>query len=208
MVDSRVILTGFKEWGAVIRALEEGDQICIIRKGKRKEDIFDLSQRRFWLVPTYDHQDEGSLQPPYREYLEDSEEQVAEAGPGKVTVRCWVQAKTVIKITKNQRLNWVTDHTIYSPRCLQTRFQLQPGEALHMLVVRAYQLGDSRILDEPEGYDGCTAQGGDRWVELRQRIPLTPDNPALSDEEFEERLNTLREKFIREDEQQPDPMLF
>lgn len=208
MVDSRVILTGFKEWGAVIRALEEGDQTCIIRKGKRKEEIFDLSQRRFWLVPSYQHQNEESIQPPYRKYLEDCEEQLADAGPGKVTVQCWVQAKTVIKITKNQRLNWVTDHTIYSPRCLQARFQLQPGEALHMLVVRAYQLGDPRILDEPEGYEDCTAQGGDQWVDLRQRIPLTPDNPALSDEEFEERLNTLREKFIREDEQQPDPMMF
>jgi hypothetical protein len=208
MVDSRVVLTGFKEWGAVIRALEEGDQTCIIRKGKRKEDIFDLSTRRFWLIPSYSHQDEESIQPFYRDYLDESEEQHAEAGPENVHVQCWVQAKTVIKITKNQRLNWVTDHTVYSPRCLQNRFQLQPGEALHMLVVRAYKLGDPRILEQPEGYEDCTAMGGDQWVDLKQRIPLIPDNPALSDEEFEQRLSTLREKFIREDEQQPEPMLF
>jgi hypothetical protein len=208
MVDSRIVLTAFKEWGAVIRALEEGDQTCIIRKGPRKEDIFDLSNRRFWLVPNYQHQTEEYIQPIYRDYLEDCEEQLADAGPDKVHVQCWVQAKTVIKITKNQRMNWLTDHTIYSPRCFQHRFQLQPGEALHMLVVRAYQLDDPRILEQPEGYSDCTDQGGSRWLELRQRIPLNPDNPALSDDEFEDRLNTLREKFIRDDERQPEPILF
>ncbi|MFB6345629.1 MAG: DUF1802 family protein [bacterium] len=208
MVDQRVVLLGFKEWGAVIRALEEGDQTCIIRKGPKKEDQFDLSNRRFWLVPTYSHQKEDYIQPFYRDYLTESEEQQAEAGEDKVHVQCWVQAKTVIKITKNQRLNWVTDHTIYSPRCLQERFQLQPNEALHMLVVRAYQLSDPRRLDAPDGYDECTAQGGESYVQLKQRIPLTRDNPAISDEEFEERKTALKEKFIREDEQQPDPLLF
>ncbi len=208
MVDSRVVLTGFKEWGAVIRALEDGDQACIIRKGKRNEDVFDLSKRRFWLVPSYDHQSEDYIQPFYRDYLEESQEQKTDAGPEKVHVQCWVQARTVIKITRNQRLNWVTDHTIYSPRCLQNRFQLQPGEALHMLVVRAYKLDDPRILEKPDGYEDCTAQGGEAWVDLKQRIPLIPDNPALTEEEFQDRVNTLREKFIREDEQQPEPMLF
>lgn len=208
MVDQRVVLTGFKEWGAVIRALEEGDQTCIIRKGPKKEDVFDLSKRRFWLVPTYSHQKEDYVQPIYRDYLEESEENRAEAGEDRVHVQCWVQAKTVIKITKNQRLNWVTDHTIYSPRCLQERFQLQPGEALHMLIVRAYKLSNSRLLDTPDGLEECTAQGGDQWVELKQRIPLSTDNPAVSEEEFEDRKENLRDKFILEDEQQPEPLLF
>lgn len=208
MVDPRIVLGAFKEWGAVIRALEEGDQTCIIRKGKKKEDIFDLSVRRFWLVPTYSHQREEYIQPIYREYLEDSKQQQEEAGENRVAVRCWVQARTIIKITKNQRLNWLTDHTIYSPRCFQERFQLQPVEALHMLVVRAYSLSDSRLLNQPESYGDCTGRGGDRLVKLRQRIPLTADNPALSEEEFEDRLATLREKFIRKDEQQPEPILF
>jgi hypothetical protein len=77
-----------------------------------------------------------------------------------------------------------------------------------MLVVRAYQLDDPRILEKPEGYDECTAQGGDRWLQLRQRIPLSPDNPGVPDEEFEDRLQALKDKFIRDDEQQPEPLLF
>ncbi len=208
MVDSRIVLTAFKEWGAVIRALEEGPQTCIIRKGPRQGDVFDLSTRRFWLVPSYQHQKEEYIQPFYRDYLEDSHEQLAEAGPDHVHVQCWVQAKTVIKITRNQRLNWLTDHTVYSPRCFQERYQLQPGEALHMLAVRAYKLEDARRLERPEGYTECTRSGGSRWVELRQRIPLSSNNPVLSEDEFEERLDTLREKYIREDEQQPEPLLF
>lgn len=208
MVDPRVVLTSFKEWGAVIKGLEEGDQTCIIRRGKKKEDIFDLSVRRFWLVPSYSHQKEDYIQPMYRDYLEECDQDQGEAGKGKILVQSWAEAKTVIKITKNQRLNWLTDHTIYSPRCYQERFQLQPNEALHMLIVRAYKLDDPRILDEPDGYEDCTATGGPRWIDLRQRIPLNPDNPAIPDDDFEERKQALRDRFIREDEQQPDPILF
>lgn len=208
MVDPRIVLTGFKEWAAVIRGIEEGDQICLIRKGHKDEDIFDLSKRRFWLVPNYRHQTEDSIQPFYRDYLEETQEHQEEAGQNRIHIQGWVASKSIIKITKNQRLNWLTDYTIYSPRCLQERFQLKPNEALHTLLVRGYKLSEPRILQAPDGVEECTDSDGDRWIDLNQRIPMAPDNPALPDDEFEETMNDFKEQFIREGEDQPAPMLF
>lgn len=208
MVDPRIVLTGFKEWAAVNRGIEEGDQLCLIRKGKKNEEIFDISRRRFWLVPTYRHQKEEYIQPFYREYLEETQEHQEETGDEYVHVQGWVQSKSVIKILKNERLNWLTDYTVYSPRCLQERFQLQPNEALHALIVRGYKLNEPRILEAPEGVRDCTAQDGERWVELQQRIPMAPDNPAIPDDEFDEKMQEFKDRFIREGDDQPEPLLF
>lgn len=208
MVDPRIVLTGFKEWGAVIRGVEDGEQLCLLRLASKNEDVFELSNRRFWLIPTYDHQKEEYIQPIYRDHLDESQEQRGEAGNNRVYVSCWVESKSVIKITKNERLNWVTDYTVYSPRCLQHRFQTQPGEAIHMLIVRAYKLSEPRFLQSMPEYSECTAQDGSHWVDLQQRIPLTKDNPAVSDEEFESQKNEIKERFIREGDDQPEPLLF
>ena len=49
-----------KEWAAVCRALEEGRQSVLLRKGGIIEETrdFALVERRFLLFPTYEHQDE------------------------------------------------------------------------------------------------------------------------------------------------------
>lgn len=208
MVDPRIVLTGLKEWSAVIRGLENGDQICLIRKGPRDENPFDLTHRRFWLIPTYRHQSEETLQPIYRDYLEETEAEREEHREDQIRLQSWVEARALISIRKMERLNWLTDYTVYSPRCLQTRFQFQAGECLHLLIVRAYSLPDPRHLEKLPEYETCTRRGGDRWVELRQRIPLQTDNPALSDEAFEERKEALRDRFVREGDARPRPLLF
>lgn len=208
MADSRVVLTAYKEWAAVIRGLEEGDQICLLRKGPLREPRFSLERRRFWLLPTYAHQEEEKIQPPYRKYLDETAEHQAEAGEDHVRVNSWFQARTLITIRKNQRLNWLTDHTIYSPRCFQHRFQVGPAQAIHLLVGRAYTLSEPRFLQKQPDYSSCSAQDGSIWTELRQRIPMEAGNPAVSQQEFETRKEELRDRFVRQDDRQPDPLLF
>lgn len=208
MVDPRIVLTGFKEWSSVIRGLETGDQACLIRRAPRDESPFDLSRRRFWLVPTYSHQSEEALQPVYREHLEDTEAQREEHGEDRVRIQSWVDVKALMRIRKMERLNRLTEHTIYSPRCLQNRFQFQAGECLYLLVVRTYSLPDPRLLEKRPEYATCTRTGGDRWVQIQQRIPLQTNNPALTDEEFEAEKQALKEQFVRQDEEGPKPLLF
>lgn len=209
MADPRVTLTAFKEWAAVIRGLEQGDQICLIRLGKKDDKRFPMDRRRFWLLPTYRHQTEDSIQPLYRDYVSETEQEREEHGEDHVRLGSWAEAKTLLKIEKNERLNWLTDYVAYSPRCLQNRFQTQPNEAVHLLVVRVYNLPDPRILDAKPEYRSCSDSNPENaWAKLQQRIPLQSKNPAVGEAEFEKRKEEIKERFIREGDGKPDPMMF
>ncbi len=233
MTNSRITLTGFKEWAAVIRALEEGDQICLIRKGSKENRRFDLQQRRFWLVPSYTHQSEEMLQPPFRKYIEETEQHRERLGKNQVRINSWAESRFLMTINKMERLNWLTDHTVYSPQCFQERFQYRPGQVLYLLVIRVYNLSEPRFLtlastngelgeEEKQQlerehernrrgmlkyFQTDTGERSD-WVQLQQRIPLAADNPAVADADFEQRKQTLKQRFVREDEDQPEPWLF
>src|SRR5438477_13108634 len=58
-----------KEWAVVCRALQDGTQSVLLRKGGIIEETrdFALVERRFLLYPTYEHQDLGSVQEPFRD---------------------------------------------------------------------------------------------------------------------------------------------
>ncbi len=53
----------FKEWAVICRALAEGKQALILRKGGIAEagGAFRVEQTRFWLFPTFVHQQETGI---------------------------------------------------------------------------------------------------------------------------------------------------
>ncbi len=53
----------FKEWAVICQALAEGRQSLILRKGgiAESQGTFAVEQRRFWLYPTYVHQQESAV---------------------------------------------------------------------------------------------------------------------------------------------------
>jgi hypothetical protein len=48
----------FKEWAVTVRALAEGEQLLTLRKGGIREENkhFEVEHERFFLYPTFDHQ--------------------------------------------------------------------------------------------------------------------------------------------------------
>src|SRR5918992_154190 len=48
----------FKEWAVTVRALAEGEQLLTLRKGGTREESrhFEIEHDRFFLYPTFDHQ--------------------------------------------------------------------------------------------------------------------------------------------------------
>src|SRR5215469_1358035 len=55
----------FKEWAVICKALAEGRQSLILRKGGIAEEggIFKPEHSRFWLLPTFAHQQAGGVKP-------------------------------------------------------------------------------------------------------------------------------------------------
>src|SRR3954452_25150458 len=85
----------FKEWAVICRALAEGRQALILRKGGT-DDQFMLEQTRFWLYPTYTHQQQDGVRAEARPLLADAE---AERPPaGTVRLSHWAEVTGVSRV--------------------------------------------------------------------------------------------------------------
>src|SRR5437870_481809 len=64
-----------KEWAVISKALAEGRQALILRKGGIAESTgeFQLEHTRFWLFPTYVHQQRTGIKPEALPLLEQVE---------------------------------------------------------------------------------------------------------------------------------------
>ena len=60
-----MIQNAFKEWAVICRGLAEGKQALILRKGGIAEQggVFMPEHSRFWLYPTYVHQQRDGIKP-------------------------------------------------------------------------------------------------------------------------------------------------
>src|SRR5207253_10484185 len=72
----------FKEWAVICQALAEGRQALILRKGGIAEAAgeFTLEHTRFWLFPTYVHQQNSGIKPAAVRLLKQAEAEAPPAG--------------------------------------------------------------------------------------------------------------------------------
>ena len=80
-------MQALKEWAVVCRALEEGRQVLLLRKGGILEyrQGFKVRHDRFLLFPTYEHQSRDHLQADYANKLEEVLKDQPTLGTNKIT---------------------------------------------------------------------------------------------------------------------------
>lgn len=166
----------FKEWAVVCRALAEGRQIVILRKGGIAEGPrgFEVTDRRFFLFPTYLHQSPSGVLPEWQGAL------AADPTPGRISishyaiVASWVRVRTVEKLRALRGLH------IWSDAIVEERFHRWAEESVIALLVRVYALPAPVMLESIEAYAGCKS-----WLTLAEQVSLEGARPVLSDEEFD-----------------------
>ena len=59
------MMEGLKEWATVVKALEQGKQTVILRKGGILETAsgFKIESKKFFLFPTWEHQEIKHVKP-------------------------------------------------------------------------------------------------------------------------------------------------
>ena len=64
-------MNALKEWATVVNALENGDQTVLLRKGGILEDSsgFIVESEKFFLFPTFEHQETRHLKPQFHKHL-------------------------------------------------------------------------------------------------------------------------------------------
>jgi hypothetical protein len=151
----------YKEWAVICQALAEGRQALIVRKGGIAEPMgeFQLEHTRFWLFPTYVHQQRAGIKPEAVPLLEQVEAQRPPTG----TIRLSHFAEVA---------------GLWSDETVQARFAYRrPG--LFVMPVRVYRALQPTELVETGAYAGCRT-----WVELERELPTEGAVPVLNDTDF------------------------
>ena len=179
----------FKEWAVALRALREGRQILLIRKGGIRENggEFSVEARRVLLFPTYLHADEqaASLQPCYGAWQTDE----MQKQPKNETVRfdAWAEITDIFVIEKPDALYDLKSQHIYGDAFLKKRIESEPNKPLYGLFLRAYDLASPVVVPAELDYYGCKS-----WVTLTHPIVVDTTKPALSDHTYQERVRVTR----------------
>jgi len=185
-----MLSVAFKEWAVVCKAISEGQQQIILRKGGIAEDngLYRPEHRRFWLYPTYFHErQQDALRPEAIALLDQVE---AERPPeGILRIETFVVVEQIEYVTELDRLLALQDFHIGTEEMLRTRFYYRrPGVYLHW--IRTYKLPEPALIPEDPGYAGCKT-----WVELETPILTESAVPIDSEEEFAQRTARFQQRL-------------
>lgn len=176
-----------KEWDLVCRALLDGTQAVLLRKGGIFEanNEFELEHRRFLLFPTFIHQDPASTKPAWRERIvqvRTEPETVRLAGFGEA-VRIW-------EVPDRPRLEQLDDLHIWDAPLLDMRFRYRPEKPLYLVLVRGWRLPREITLPNTLEYAGCKS-----WVPLETAVDVSGATPALSDAQIAALADRITQTF-------------
>jgi hypothetical protein len=178
----------FKEWAAVCRALADGTQTVILRKGGIAEvgGAFRPEHPRFWLYPTHYHeQHRKGIRPEATHYLDAAETETR--NPGTIRFAHYVDVADVVFVKDLERALALAEWHIWTPETVEQRFHYRsPG--LYVFPVRVFAVPEIAVPELP-GYEGCKT-----WVEL-DRAMGDAGTPVLSDAIFGQRLTAIRERL-------------
>ena len=175
----------FKEWAVICRALALGRQAVILRKGGTTEagGDFRLEQARFWLFPTYVHQQRTGIESEALPLLAQVEAERPPAGTVRLSHFAEVAGVYVMHNLVGPLL--LAGLHIWSEETVRSRFAYRtPG--LTLLAVRVYRAEKAFELPDVAAYAGCRS-----WVALEQGVPTKGAAPVLTDAEFQGVLNRL-----------------
>ena len=165
-----------KEWAVAVEALERGETALVIRKGGIREKAFAVANRRFLLLPGYEHQRPELLKPEYRELLREIPD-LTDDGPLRFT--SFAEVRGAYEISEPESLETIGPYHMWAPEYAESRFKWRPKKPLTVLVLRTYVLPEPVELPYSEAYEGCKS-----WIKLEERVFTAGARPALDNEAF------------------------
>jgi len=159
--------TSLKEWSSVIDALGRGDHVILIRKGGIADPKFGVEAERFYLYPTFFHQQQSE--------------------PDEVTITHWCEVVRSWHVNDPETLYRLESLVVMSREALETRYRFRPDQALHVIGVRTLALRNPQAIHVKPEYVGCRS-----WVSVDDEIDVEGSLPALTETELEARLNRVQ----------------
>ena len=179
--------TALKEWAITCRALADGEQILLLRKGGIHEDgkDFRVIHPEFLLYPTYEHQREDLLKPDSQPALQRLLTDVPKSD--FITFSHWARAEEIIEVEAQEKVDDLAPFHIWTDEYAQSRLRWKPMLPLSILLLRVYQMERPVTVPYIKEYGGCTS-----WVEILPRIDLGDLKPVLDDDRFREQVDAIK----------------
>jgi hypothetical protein len=151
-----------KEWDSVCQALIQGRQIVLLRKGGIHESggEFELEFRRFFLFPTFLHQDQTMLKDSAQDLFSYSGSE-----PSTIQISAFADVTDIVPIETIDQITAIDAHHVWTPKLLQTRMNYRPENPLYLLLAKVQKLPQPVTIENHQSYAGCKS-----WVGLRKTI--------------------------------------
>lgn len=176
-------MNALKEWATVVKALEAGDQVVLLRKGGILDVAsgFVVESRKFFLFPTFEHQSPSNLKPKFHNYLNLVSER-PQNNKNKITSYAEVIAEA--DITSEEKIKKLSEFHIWSDAYIKTRMNWMPQKAIKAIFLKTYKLDEIEIPLKPE-YQGCKS-----WININANVDA--GIPVFGESELKSKL----EKFM------------
>jgi hypothetical protein len=174
----------FKEWAVVCRALGEGRQALILRKGGIAEEggTFRPDHSRFWLFPTYLHQTADGLKPAAAATLPAVERDRPPADVVRLTH--YVEVPGAFRAARLESVLDLDAYHVWSEATVRQRFAYR-GPGLYVLPARVYAVAAPVEVPNTPEYDGCKT-----WVDFGRELDAA-GTPVMSDRAFADVLEAI-----------------
>jgi hypothetical protein len=158
-------MLALKEWSIVCKALEEGKQSILLRKGGILEyrKGFKISQKIFLLYPTLEHQSKEYLRPNYLQKFElllkrnDSDTVQDKSN----TIRILARIEAMQEFHDDTVLSKLEKYHIWNEKYVNMRMSYNPKKPMNALLLRVYKLPEPISINVNPKWAGCKS-----WIDI------------------------------------------
>ncbi len=185
-------MLALKEWSIVCKALEEGKQSILLRKGGILEykNGFEVIQKIFLLYPTLEHQAGEYVQANYLQEFEFQKTNDVNIKEKTNTISILARMEAIQEFDDDSVLSKLEKYHIWNEKYVRMRMKYNPKKPMNALLLRVYRLSESISVDVQPEWAGCKS-----WIdiELSKKYGklhedanelLDQSNPVIKDEDF------------------------
>ena len=221
-----IVMIALKEWAIICKALEDGKQMLLLRKGGIMEyrKGFEVKHNEFLLYPTFEHQSVESIKVEYKEKLKeileeqnkyynnnnnnrkeiDKDNKNFNTSSNNI-IKLLAKVEDVIEISDKLILSELRDYHIWSDEYVTMRMNYNPSKPMSILLLRIYKLRKPLIVDINDTWAGCKS-----WIDIETDREFQ-NSHKLKTQKIEydtfESINTNKVETLKNEKTLIDPVI-
>ena len=178
-------MNALKEWATIVKALENGKQTIILRKGGILETAsgFEIIAKKFLLFPTWEHQEIKHVKPEYHNLLNHTLDNKPKEGYNTITSIAEVLDHK--DISSNKIIDDLSPFHVWSDEYIKERINWMPEKPLKAIFLKVHTFPQIEIPLQSD-FEGCKS-----WIELNSN--QNSGQSVHTDQQIETELKKFRE---------------